>query len=188
MRTSTRTGASSPSSRMRAPSASRRSRRSTRTRWDLRLAFLEYTRTLGGRHLQVPRRTPGLRLRPAAIRLLTRRAQRAPVLRCGLGRLGDGHLALHRVRQPAGASMPTSSLSTTRPTATSASTPCASNAMSSATTSCPAYYSFYQRDNVKYVFASGNEQRNIFDLRFAGTAGRLSTGISRRWARPAASG
>ena len=36
-----------------------------------------------------------------------------------------------------------------------------------------AYYSYYQRDNARYMFASGDERRNIFDVRFAGVRGRL---------------
>ena len=36
-----------------------------------------------------------------------------------------------------------------------------------------AYYSYYQRDNARYLFASGDERRNIFDVRFAGVRGRL---------------
>lgn len=31
-----------------------------------------------------------------------------------------------------------------------------------------AYYSFYQKDNVRYLDATGDEKRNIFDVRFAG--------------------
>ncbi|MBH5397203.1 alginate export family protein [Bradyrhizobium sp. CNPSo 4010] len=31
-----------------------------------------------------------------------------------------------------------------------------------------AYYSFYQKDNVRYLDASGDEKRNVFDVRFAG--------------------
>jgi hypothetical protein len=31
-----------------------------------------------------------------------------------------------------------------------------------------AYYSFYQKDNVHYLDASGEEKRNVFDVRFAG--------------------
>jgi hypothetical protein len=31
-----------------------------------------------------------------------------------------------------------------------------------------AYYSFYQKDNVRYLDASGDEKRNVFDGRFAG--------------------
>ena len=31
-----------------------------------------------------------------------------------------------------------------------------------------AYYSFYQKDNVHYLDASGDEKRNVFDVRFAG--------------------
>jgi len=31
-----------------------------------------------------------------------------------------------------------------------------------------AYYSFYQKDNVRYLDASGDEKRNVFDARFAG--------------------
>lgn len=32
-----------------------------------------------------------------------------------------------------------------------------------------AYYSFFQKDNVRYLDASGDEKRNVFDVRFAGT-------------------
>jgi hypothetical protein len=32
-----------------------------------------------------------------------------------------------------------------------------------------AYYSLYQRSNASYLFAKGNENRQIFDIRFAGT-------------------
>jgi len=31
-----------------------------------------------------------------------------------------------------------------------------------------AYYSFYQKDNVRYLDATGDEKRNVFDVRFAG--------------------
>ncbi len=31
-----------------------------------------------------------------------------------------------------------------------------------------AYYSFYQKDNARYLDASGDEKRNVFDVRFAG--------------------
>ncbi len=32
-----------------------------------------------------------------------------------------------------------------------------------------AYYAVYKRDDAKYLFASGDERRNVFDARFAGT-------------------
>ena len=34
-----------------------------------------------------------------------------------------------------------------------------------------AYYARFTQDNTRYLFASGNEQRNIFDVHFAGTLG-----------------
>ncbi len=33
-----------------------------------------------------------------------------------------------------------------------------------------AYYSLYERDNARYLDASGSERRNVFDMRFAGAA------------------
>ncbi len=67
-------------------------------RLDLRLAFLAYTNTIGGRHLQGPGRPAGFQLRPPALRLLARRSQRAAIVRRGLGGLGDRRVAFHRLR------------------------------------------------------------------------------------------
>ena len=36
-----------------------------------------------------------------------------------------------------------------------------------------AYYSFYQKDNVRYLDASGDEKRNVFDARFAGKLNQI---------------
>jgi Alginate export len=36
-----------------------------------------------------------------------------------------------------------------------------------------AYYSFYQKDNVRYLDAAGDEKRNVFDARFAGKLDRI---------------
>jgi hypothetical protein len=36
-----------------------------------------------------------------------------------------------------------------------------------------AYYSFYQKDNARYLDASGDEKRNVFDARFAGKLDRV---------------
>lgn len=36
-----------------------------------------------------------------------------------------------------------------------------------------AYYSLYERDNAHYLDANGSERRNVYDMRFAGTAKRI---------------
>lgn len=36
-----------------------------------------------------------------------------------------------------------------------------------------AYYSFYQKDNARYLDASGDEKRNVFDARFAGNLNQV---------------
>lgn len=70
-------------------------------------------------------------------------------------------------------STPMTSSSTTSPTVASVSALCGSERQVMDGNELSAYYGLYQRDDSHYLDASGDEERHVFDVRFAGTSGGL---------------
>ena len=153
------------------PSARTSSRRWIRIR-SIRIALAYVNATKGAFKARVGRQDFDFDLQ----RFVSSRdgAECAPVFRRCVGRLGKRSLALYRLSvtvQYHDLHRPL----TTRRTVISAFTSHERQVLG--TNELSGYYSFYQNDNVRYLDASGDEKRNVFDGRFAGKLFQVDSDI-----------
>ena len=151
---------------------------------DMRLGFLAYVNATEAGTFKARVGTTGLRLRPAAFRVLTRRTECAPVFRRRVGRLGKRSLALHRfLSQPVQYDLispfdDTSNSHFRFHTLRVERQVLGTNELS-------AYYSFYQKDNVRLPRSPPATKSATCSMFASPGTSTMSIGISRRWARPA---